>query len=903
MNMKKIIKANQLYLISFFIPFLIMMAIFIFREIYPFGDESFLHIDMYHQYFPFLVEFFHKLKNGGSLLYSWNTGIGSNFLALFVYYLATPVYWLVTLFPESHLMEFITYLVVLKIGLCGASFSYYLSKHFKTDTIVISFFATFYALSGYMAAYNWNVMWLDTILIAPLILLGLERLVMEGKCKLYCITLAFSILSNYYISVLICEFLVLYFFVLLICRDKSQVQSEALHFPVLYKIKNFYIKAFIRFGVYSLLAGGMAAVLLIPELCALRFTEFSNVTFPKKITSYFSVIDMLARHCANVTVETGLDHWPNLYCGVAVFFLLPLYVIQKKIPLREKVPKLCLLFFLLISYSTNVLNFIWHGFNYPDSLPARQSFLYIILLLTLCFEAFLYIKDVSRTEMLRLFGGIVFFLLLCEKLITDDAFTAASFLLSGILLIAYGILIHMYRNRDKMTKSIVFITLAIVIFEATENTVYTSVPTVSRSKYLAHFEDYRNLVERTKSSDPDFYRFEKFSRVTQNDAMLIGFPSASLFSSTSNALVKDFYEKYGMKSSRVYYCYDGATPLIDALLTVRYKFSTKELASNSLYQLVDEENGIYLYENQYALPVGYMIDNNMVSDSDNQRIRQEHTPHSNIQNQTSEDRDEPMLNDITDNNWGELFSSAENATEIMEDDSDEDGWNPFINQNNLVSKLNIDTPLFDAMPIDSNDDSASITVTESGYQYAYTTNTKIDNIIMSCGEDSKKFTAIKRKYILDLGYYEAGDTIYLTSNNGEALNLCAYRLNENVLNQVISALQAQTLNVTSYQDTSLSGTINVTTPGQLILSIPYEPGWTILVDGKEADINLFEDTMMSVGLTEGEHTIELHYVPQGFYPGLFISLFFLVCFLGLLFISSRYSRVQSTTGTSGKQRG
>lgn len=835
------IKKNQLYLISFLIPFAIMLGIFIAREVYPFGDESFLHIDMYHQYFPFLVEFFHKLKNGEGLFYSWNTGMGSNFLGLFVYYLATPFYWLAPLIPESHLMEFITYLVVLKIGLCGATFSYYLSRHFHSQSFAISLFATFYALSGYMAAYNWNVMWLDTLVLAPLIILGLERLVEEGNCLLYCITLTLAILSNYYISALICEFLVLYFIVLLAGANKSTMHSQPLRAPFLSKIHHFYAKAVIRFGTFSLFAGGMCAILLLPEFYALQLTEFSEISFPKKISSYFSVIDMLARHCVNVTVETGLDHWPNLYCGIAVFFLLPLYVIQKKIPLREKVPKLSLLFFMLISYSTNLLNFIWHGFNYPDSLPARQSFLYTILLLSLCYEAFLYIKEYSHTELLRMFGAVVFFLLLCEKLITDDAFTSVSFLLSLTLVIAYGILIHMYRNRSTVTRGIALFTIAIVIFEATENTMLTSVPTVSRSKYLAHFEDYEKLVQRTREADPDLYRFEKFKRVTQNDAMLIGFPSASLFSSTTNARVKDFYDKYGMKNSRVYYCYDGATPLMDALLAVRYKFSSKELQSNSLYQLIDEENGIYLYENQYALPLGFVVDGDIAA-----------------------------------------FTSSDEET---------DG-NPFAKQNELVRKLSIEEPLFRVAHAEQNHDSAIIQVEESGYQYAYSSNKKVDSIMMTCNEETKKFTNIKRDYILDLGYFEAGDSIYLSSANGKDLDLMTYSLDEEVLRRVVQKLRSQTLQITSHNDSSLRGSIHVTTPGQLVLSIPYDPGWQVQVDGQEVDVTLFENMMISVPVTAGEHTISLHYVAQGFHAGIGISLFFVLCFLCVIWYSSKYAKAQ-----------
>ena len=212
------IRLDRLYIFSFLMPVLIMLDIFFIRDIYPFGvgDRSFLHIDMYHQYFPFLVEFYHKLRGGESLFYSWNTGIGSNFYALYVYYLASPFNWLCVLFPEGLLMEFLTYLMVVKIGLCGVSFTYYIRKHFGTDSLSILLFSIFYSLSGFMAAYNWDVMWLDVVALAPIVILGLEKLVAEGNGRFYCAALALSIISNYYLSIMLCIFLVLYFIVLLI---------------------------------------------------------------------------------------------------------------------------------------------------------------------------------------------------------------------------------------------------------------------------------------------------------------------------------------------------------------------------------------------------------------------------------------------------------------------------------------------------------------------------------------------------------------------------------------------------------------------------------------------------------------------------------------------------------------
>ena len=307
-----LIRPGDGLVIAFFVPVVIMIIIFIQRGIFPFGEESFLRTDMYHQYAPFFSEFQHKLRTGGSLLYSWDVGMGVNFAALYAYYLASPLNWLVILCPKAYIIEFMTGMIVVKIGLSGLSFAWYLRKHCHTETAAVGYFGIFYALSGYMAAYSWNIMWLDCIILFPLIVLGLERLVKDENGFFYCITLGLSILSNYYISIMTCLFMVLYFIALLMLEKPGPIKK--------------YVMACVRFGLFSLIAGGLAALVLLPEVAVLKSTASGNMNFPKTLTSYFPIFDMLARHIGNVETETGLDHWPNIYCGVAVFLLAGLHL-------------------------------------------------------------------------------------------------------------------------------------------------------------------------------------------------------------------------------------------------------------------------------------------------------------------------------------------------------------------------------------------------------------------------------------------------------------------------------------------------------------------------------------------------------------------------------------------------
>ena len=160
-------------LAAFLIPLFIEIIICIGNSIYPFGNNCLLHMDLYHQYCPFFSELHDKIINGGSLQYSWNLGLGSDFVSLYAYYLASPLNWLVAIFPKTHIIEFIELLILLKIAASGATFFYFLKEHFGLigkdgkyhgDTLMVSFvFSTAYALSGFVAAYSWDVMWMDVI--------------------------------------------------------------------------------------------------------------------------------------------------------------------------------------------------------------------------------------------------------------------------------------------------------------------------------------------------------------------------------------------------------------------------------------------------------------------------------------------------------------------------------------------------------------------------------------------------------------------------------------------------------------------------------------------------------------------------------------------------------------------
>ena len=822
--------------LSLLIPTIIMLALFVINRIYPFGDRSFLFSDMYHQYMPFFSELLHKVRGGESLSFSFNVGIGSNFLALFVYYLASPFHIFSLLVPESHLMEFMSYLIVLKIGLAGLTSYLYLKKHFQAEDakdvgdapeslwtkkrgndIGALFFSCFYALSGFMAAYNYNIMWVDCVLLLPLIVLGLERLVKEGRGGLYCVTLALSIFTNYYISIMICIFLVLYF-ILLLALEKDWVHN----------IWKKGIPGY--FALYSLLAGGMAAVLLIPEVCAILRTDFGDMDFPKKVESYFSVLDMLARHCMCVYTERGLDHWPNIYCGSAVLLMVPLYLMNRRISIREKFCRMALAGFLLISFSTNVLDFIWHGLNYPDSLPARQSFLYIFLVLTMCYEAFRGVREMEGQQILYSFLWALGFILFCGKFIDHEDFELGVKLLTLVFAGVYAVLLYLYRTRQKrMTlQAVAVAALVMMVAESAINTYGTSVGTVSRSAYLGQQEDYKALYEVTRTREEGFYRLEKFTRKTKNDGTLTGYPTASVFSSTLNSYVMDMYQRLGMRHSKVYYGFDGATALVSAMLNVNYMFGESEKYENSLYTLLGQSGDVFLYQCNALLPFGYVA---------------------------------PLGFDLPEGFEG----------------------NGLLLQNQMAEDLGAEGMLFRPVRAEAARDDVVFTAQEGGYYYAVLTASGTNKVDCIGGStDEEKFKDLKKGSVLYLGYLEKGQTITLTNGNEEdetpRVDADVYAMDREVLGQVLELLSAQHMEHVVWESDFLSGDITMAQAGRLILSVPYEAGWKVLVNGEEVEGALFGGCLMAFDLEPGEYRFEMKYVPEGSYAGAAVSAVSIVAF-------------------------
>lgn len=825
------------YIVAFGLPFLICVIICIGNGVYPFGDNCILHIDMYHQYCPFFTEFLNKLQTGGSLQYSWNLGLGSDFVSLYAYYLASPLNFLILLCPKSHVIEFMTLLIILKISASGLTFFLYIRHHYKligkdgrmhkNQMIPALVFSTAYALSGFVAAYSWDIMWMDCIALFPLIMIGLERLVQEKKAGLYYITLALCIFCNYYISIMICIFLVFAFALLFFSQKKGKGG------------------AILRFGWYSLLAGASSAILLLPEIAVLSVSGSAEGGFPKTAEFYFNILAELGRGAAVTSVYTGNDHWPNLYAGAFSLFLVWIYVLNRRISWKEKAPRIAMLVFFLVSFAENQLDYIWHGMHFPQALPGRQSFLYSFVLLSMGFAAVRKRKG-TRIWNIAVAAIVSMALLLVAGWYGDETVTEpVSLVITALFICVYAVAFVLTKITGKK-KRLAFAQFAVfvAVAELAVNMAATGFGTTSRVAYTEKQSDYEKLLEMAKEDNEEtgsgFYRVEDTGRKTKNDDSLYGYASATIFSSLMNLDVSHLFQSLFMEGGKNFYCYNGATPLSSSLFSVKYMLSDNALEESPYRTLVGGSGKSFLYRNNFSLPLGFVMDEQAIAD------------------------------------WN--VSTADRMASL----------------NSFASALGAEGQmLYPATYVtDANAGDTTIDIAEDGYYYADYESCTSDTLTVNRGDGwTKQYSKTSHRYLIELGECKAGDEIHILNSNMESIEFEVYQLNEKVVQQAFDALNAQTMQLTDMTtDRKIEGKIQVQNAGRLVLSVPADEGWTLYVDGKETEIEPLADALVGVHLEKGSHTIKLCYTTPGVKAGAGFSLSAVVLFMISAYVSTRIRR-------------
>lgn len=392
-------------LLAFLIPFLLMFFAFKVSGVSPYGNNQILVTDLWHQYYPFLVDYQAKLKAGESLLWSWTSGGGTNYIALIAYYLASPLNFFSVLVPADQLREFLFIITCVKIGCAGLFYALFIRITFKRRDVSLTAFGIMYALCACIMGYYWNIIWLDSIALLPLVIAGAFALLRDGKFKLYIISLALSVLANYYIGLFICAA------VLLLSIGYSIVELKGW---------KKLVKDFFKMAGCSVVALMMTAILTLPAYFALGHAYSSSNSFPEKFAvnigstpDFAGVLEGICKTISNSVAfvqPTTKEGLPNVYTGVITIFLAILFLFCSKIKRRERIVCGFLLLFFLTSFVIRQLDYIWHGFHFPNMLPYRFSFLWSFVLIYMAFRVFMYIDHIKLASVIGAIAGFFVYL-------------------------------------------------------------------------------------------------------------------------------------------------------------------------------------------------------------------------------------------------------------------------------------------------------------------------------------------------------------------------------------------------------------------------------------------------------------------------------------------------------------
>ncbi len=828
---------------------------------FPFGDITILKMDLYHQYGPLYTELFDRIVQHKSFFYSWTSGGGSSFLGNYFNYLSSPFSALIFLFDRDEIPFAITLIAGLKCIFSASFFTYYIKKSIGRHSAASAVFGVIYSLSAYFLAYYWNVMWLDGMMILPLITLGIENIINKRQIGLYLASLIYILYSSYYIGYMTAIFSVVYFiayFVLTSSDNPVKLSSEESRVKAfIYKIKNNrFLNRSIVFASASVLAGLICASFLVPVYFILKGCSATSDNLPSSISTYFTLFDFIQTHFAGLKTtirSSGDDVLPNIYTSVLTLLLVPLYILNKEIRIKEKTVYTVLIAFFLLSFNLNYANFFWHAMHFPNDLPYRFSYMYSFILLIVAFKGLINFKGVSVKD-IGLCAFIWIAVIAVSSELPTEKFREATVYITLGFILAWALVLFLIKNKTYSKGILSLLMFAAIICEVVIGDMNTDSLSFYNglNDYNINYSDFTAASDYIKQNDDGDYRYELCRLNTRMDDCLYDLEGMSIFSSMAYEDYSGLQYSLGNYGNRINsYTYNTQTPVYNLMYNIKYLIYKNEGTRPSIqlftkFYNINEECSIY--ENDYYLPKAFCV---------NREIDAWNTAEG---NPFSVQADFFTLATGFSGVFTPVKFTRTSFNGLFGNEITEMGTQ-WITKSSSSNYSTLDF---------------SFDVQSSGNTYIYIDGKEISNIDVSF-EDSVLNYNIETPYIIDLGYFEEGAQINVTVDcnglkDGETgIGIYAYSVNQEILEAGYNYLKAEQLEITKSTDTKLEGTIISNDNKVLYSSIPYDEGWSVYIDGEKQKIFEIGDCQLGVMIKPGEHTIEYSYSPKGLKEGCAIS--------------------------------
>lgn len=894
--MRKITKDNRSaigkvlirYVLAFLIPFGIGIALFSAKEIAPFGEHSLFCMDLWGQYFPMYVQQA-KPDSLGELFYSWNGAFGYNNWSQSAYY-SNSIFWLLLkLLPVESMVNAVDWICLIKIALSSVTCLAFLEYKLQKKSPILIAGAISYSLCSYVLAFISQCMWTDSLIYVPVVLIGLEWLMQKKNPLLYTLMLALTIISSFYIGFAVCIFLVLYF----VCNNLQQLHLERGSTKKLRLTggKTFGLTV-LRFALYSILAGAIAAAVILPTAMTISHTLASEMDAPEKLEWYNNITAYLQAMLPEQPLSLAYGV-PNIATGILVFLMIPVYFCNKDVRISERIANGIFLVILFLSMNCNWLNYIWHGFHFPNQLPGRWTFLFSLLAVLLCSSGLARLSGLtpirSGIGLALGFGAVV---VTCKGLGEQDSVQLKP-LYWGILVVAALLIfaasfavwycrrtasqmvaqaaeadtdapqkVEQHGNRIRQMRLVSVGCIAALgllqVYDIGSNFLTVSqletggLGTSDETSYSISVEKLHRYGKEWKSGKDEFYRVEANPGFTFNPSMLGDYRGMGYYSSTMQGSVYSLLQYMGNRvyAQNVSSVYNIGSPVQNSLFSMRYFLDVGHTLTEKVPGAVQVETNeeCDIWENPTVLPIAYAVSDDLLTWEITDEVRA-------IQNQNNLlnkmcGRDMGVFQQMT---CGEFF--YENAT--LQESSN---WN----QNYFITAQG---------------------ATEVKFHYVYTCeedgpvylehNFRAGKIDVTYDGGSMQVDSGSEKFRY-LGTFQAGSTITLEAKvENVQIGCCGlnlYHMNADAWNEAYEQLSAQAMDLEEFNTTGLQGKITLEQDSLVFTSIAQDGGWNVLCDGEEADVVSIGDALIGIRVPAGTHTLSFRYHVPGLVPGLLVSL-------------------------------
>lgn len=888
---------------AFLIPIFVGIAVFRILKIDPFGENDLLSVDLWGQYFPMYRQFAES-NSFSEGMYSWNGALGFNNFVQSAFYCRSIFLLIFKFVPIDSAIRFIDYVCILRLGLSALTCQLFLEYKTKNKSPIIIAISVSYGLCAYALAFIMQFMWTDCIVIAPLVLLGLEKL-FDGKSPiLYIVSLALVIYTNFYVGYGVCLFTGLYFLSEIIQRAEFDKTQKALR---KFSNRKYIGKCTLRFAVYSLIAGFMNAIVLIPTLKGLSLSKSANegtLNFSQWYHTFAENINALLPE-TGISLEYGVA---NIATGLFMFILIPVFFFNTSIKFREKLVSGGFLFVLYTGLNYNPLDYVFNGFHFPNQLPGRWSFLFSLALVFIAARGISKLDGLKAKTVISSFIAGMFFVFMArycnnieaervEKL-SDWIKLLAVFCAVMLGYIAALKLSEIAKQKEdeaaaaavaakaaeeanendkksveeeetkplismsKLWKGVSVITtfaLAfMIVYDSWKNTVAVSTEVNGglRISNIIHYTNAANLFnefgEKYDSGDDDLYRVEVNQGWTFNDGQLGNFKSMTYYGSTLNGNTFNFMRNFGNRiyAQNVSTVYNISSVVQNSIFGIKYYCdrgrNLDRIVPNAKF--IESTEYYSVWENETVLPVVFAASPDIKDFLINDDIK-----------------GLTIQNDFVNKLCGEDINVFEiqQANEVVLDNinlEENYNWNNsyfYCNDTTRPAMITYKYICQDENPIyiEHNLNSGQLNYIVNGEQ------TNID-----IGADRFRY----------LGSYPAGTEIILnyesTGMASGSYGLNFYKLNEEKWKSVTDRFNSAGMNITSFKNTDVEGTVDLANNSMMFTTIPQDGGWKAYVDGKETDISLIANDLICFNVDAGHHEIELKYHCPGYVLGLIISL-------------------------------